>query len=101
MGIAIGHFVDKERFERHVFAQSAVKLAELQTRYAYYDQLTGLKNRRAYEEEVERLTKEVPKECCIVMVDINGLRKYRTIRRHIWRCLFRHLRLADFSIYRQ
>ena len=30
-----------------------------------------------------------------------GLRKYRTIRRHIWRCLFRHLLLADFSIYRQ
>ncbi|MBQ9039788.1 MAG: hypothetical protein IJ119_09955 [Clostridia bacterium] len=29
------------------------------------------------------------------------LRKYRTIRRHIWRCLFRHLLLADFSIYRQ
>ena len=28
-------------------------------------------------------------------------RNYRTIRRHIWRCLFRHLLLADFSIYRQ
>ena len=27
------------------------------------------------------------------------LGKYRTIRRHIWRCLFRHLLLADFSIY--
>ena len=29
------------------------------------------------------------------------LGNYRTIRRHIWRCLFRHLLLADFSIYRQ
>lgn len=62
MGIALGHFVDRDRFERHVFAQSAVKLAELQTRYAYFDQLTGLKNRRAYEEEVERLTKEMPED---------------------------------------
>ena len=82
MGIAIGHFVDKERFERNVFAQSAVKLAELQTRYAYYDQLTGLKNRRAYEEEVERLTKEMPEECCIVMVDINGLKEANDTRGH-------------------
>ena len=32
---------------------------------------------------------------------LGNLRKYRTIRRHIWRCLFRHLLLADFSIYRQ
>ena len=82
MGIALGHFVDKERFERNVFAQSAVKLAELQTRYAYYDQLTGLKNRRAYEEEVERLTKEMPEECCIVMVDINGLKEANDTRGH-------------------
>lgn len=82
MGIALGHFVDRDRFERHVFAQSAVKLAELQTRYAYFDQLTGLKNRRAYEEEVERLTKEMPEECCIVMVDINGLKEANDTRGH-------------------
>ena len=37
----------------------------------------------------------VPGKCTV------PLRKYRTIRRHIWRCLFRHLLLADFSIYRQ
>ncbi len=29
------------------------------------------------------------------------LRNYRTIRRHIWRCLFRQSSLADFLIYRQ
>ena len=33
--------------------------------------------------------------------NVINLRKYRTIRRHIWRCPFRHLLLADFSIYRQ
>ena len=30
-----------------------------------------------------------------------ALRKYRTIRRHIWRCLFRQSSLADFLICRQ
>ena len=29
------------------------------------------------------------------------LRHHRTIRRRVWRCLFRHLRHANFSIYLQ
>ena len=29
------------------------------------------------------------------------LRQYRTIRRQRWRCLFRHLLLAEISIYLQ
>jgi hypothetical protein len=44
--------------------------------------------------------------CCFFLIAtapclLDSLRKYCAIRRHIWRCLFRHLRLADFSIYRQ
>ena len=34
-------------------------------------------------------------------VDYGGLRHHRTTRRRVWRCLFRHLRHANFSIYRQ
>ena len=74
-GILIGHFIDRERFERFVFEDSAKKLAEIQTRYAYYDQMTGLLNRRAYEEKIEELTKEMPPELCVVMADLNGLKK--------------------------
>ena len=29
------------------------------------------------------------------------LRQHRTIRRQRWQCLFRHLLLADFLIYRK
>ncbi len=39
-------------------------------------------------------------EAALVILS-EALGKYRTIRRRIWRCLFRHLLLADFSIYRQ
>lgn len=73
-GILIGHFVNKARAERYVFAESAVQLAELQTRYAYYDQMTGLCNRRAYSEKIDALAKELPERCCVVMADINGLK---------------------------
>jgi len=75
LGILMGHFINKTRFERYVFADSAMKLAELQTRYAYYDQLTGLQNRRAYSEKVEHLSKQLPVPCTVVMADINGLKE--------------------------
>jgi len=42
VGLLIGHFVDKSRFERYIYARSVEKLADIQTRYAYYDQMTGL-----------------------------------------------------------
>ncbi len=75
IGVILGHFVNKARFERYVFAESAVQLAELQTKYAYYDQMTGLKNRRAYAEKIERLSENLPDNCCAVIADINGLKR--------------------------
>ena len=74
VGVLIGHFVDTSRFERYVYARSAEKLADIQRRYAYYDQMTGLKNRRAYAEHIERLAGDLPENLCIVMADINGLK---------------------------
>ena len=75
VGILMGHFINKTRFERYVFAESAMQLAELQTRYAYYDQMTGLQNRRAYAEKVGQLSKHLPVPCTVVMADINGLKE--------------------------
>ena len=74
VGILIGHFVDTSRFERYVYARSVEKLADIQMRYAYYDPMTGLKNRRAYEEHLQSLGDDLPKDLCIVMADINGLK---------------------------
>jgi len=75
VGILMGHFINKTRFERYVFAESALQLAELETRYAYYDQMTGLQNRRAYSEKVGQLSKQLPVPCTVVMADINGLKE--------------------------
>ena len=81
VGLVLGYFVNKARFERYYFAHSAVqlaesnaKLAELQTRYANYDQMTSLKNRRAYAEKIDRYAENMPSGCCVIMVDINGLK---------------------------
>lgn len=81
-GVFLGHFINKARFERYEFAEYAVqlaesnaKLAELQTKYAYNDQMTGLPNRRAYSEKVEQLSKQLPVPCSVVMADINGLKE--------------------------
>ena len=73
-GILIGNAINKERFERYVFAESEKELAGIQKRYAQYDQMTGLKNRRAYEEKLLEFEKDPPHEYCIVMADINGLK---------------------------
>lgn len=75
LGLTIGYFVNRDRFERFIFADSAMKLAELQTRYAYYDQMTGLQNRRAYSEITDSFTEKLPSYCCVVMADINGLKE--------------------------
>ena len=75
VGILMGHFINKTRFERYVFAESAMQLAELQTRYAYYDQMTGLQNRRAYAEKIGQLSKHLPVPCTVAMADINGLKE--------------------------
>ena len=75
VGIAIGHFVNRTRFERYIFAESKAELAEIEARYARYDQLTDLQNRRAYEETIKELAKEMPSGCCVIMVDVNDLKK--------------------------
>jgi len=75
IGLFLGYFVNRTRYERYLFADSAVKLAELQTKYAYDDPLTGLHNRRAYSEMSDQLATNKPAYCCVVMMDINGLKK--------------------------
>ena len=42
---------------------------------AEYDQMTGLKNRRAYDEKLSWLAKNAPAEFYIVSADLNGLKK--------------------------
>lgn len=78
LGTAIGHRINKARFERLVYAASIERLAEMQTRYAYYDQLTGLQNRRAYTERIDDLAgmgEKAPDDIHIVMIDLNGLKE--------------------------
>lgn len=75
MGVVLGHFVNKARYERYFFAESAVQLAELRTKYAYYDPMTGLKNRRAYAENVELLSQNMSERIVAVIADIDGLKK--------------------------
>ncbi len=81
IGALVGHFINKDRFERCIFAESAVRyaessaeLAELQTRYAYYDHMTELRNRRSYAEKLDELVKDLPPDCCVIMADVNGLK---------------------------
>ena len=74
VGVMIGHYINKARFERYIFAESKAELAEIQARYAHYDQLTGLQNRRAYEETIEQLTKDLPSGCSVISVDVNDLK---------------------------
>lgn len=51
------------------------KKIDAQIRYlSYYDQLTGLYNRRFYEEELERINTEENLPITLVMADVNGLK---------------------------
>ena len=72
-GILIGHVISKERCQRFEYAISVTELAELRKKYAYYDQLTGIKNRRAFEEEVYDKA-ETSENLNIIMLDLNGLK---------------------------
>lgn len=81
-GALIGHVVNKARFERYVYAESVRQLADLRTKYAYYDQMTGLQNRRAYAEMLDSFQKEPPPEFCAVMADINGLKETNDVCGH-------------------
>ena len=73
-GFLIGNAINKQRFERFVYAESEKTLVEMQKRYAYYDQLTGLKNRRSYEEKLLQLAENPPPEFCIITADVNDLK---------------------------
>ncbi len=75
LGLILGFFVNRTRYERYLFADSVLKLAELQTQYAYNDPLTGLHNRRAYSENMDRFALKMPPYCCVIMADINGLKE--------------------------
>ena len=74
-GILIGNAINRERFERYVYMDSEKKLVYIQMRYAYYDPMTELKNRRAYEEKLNGLKTDAPFEFCVVMIDINRLKE--------------------------
>lgn len=45
--------------------------------------------------------KQAAREYSFIVADEEDLGQHRTIRRQRWQCLFRHLLLADFLIYRQ
>ena len=89
VGIAFGYNINKARYERYVYSEFAVQLAEsnaklveLQTSYAYYDQMTGLQNRRAFAEKTDQFMERMPSGCCVIMVDINGLKKMNDMFGH-------------------
>jgi len=75
VGIIIGHFVNRMRFERYIYAESKAKIADIQAGYAYHDQLTALQNRRAFGEMIEQLAKDLPAGCRVIVVDINDLKR--------------------------
>jgi diguanylate cyclase (GGDEF) domain len=60
---------------KETLAERMRQLAAQQTEYAYFDQMTGLRNRRAYAEMVERLSERLPEDCCVVVFDVNGLKR--------------------------
>ena len=74
IGLMLGHFVNKARFERYVFAESNAKFAETQARYARCDQLTNLQNSRAFTEIIDQLEKDRPAGYRVVMADVNELK---------------------------
>ncbi len=74
-GTIVGHVTNKGRFRRYLLEEAAKELVDVQKRYAYYDQMTGLKNRRAYVERLQELTARQEKEFCVIMADVNGLKR--------------------------
>lgn len=81
-GILIGYVINKARYQRYIYAESARRLAEIQTRYAYYNQMTGLKNRRSFAEKIQLLSDELPQNCTVVMLDVNGLKQTNDVFGH-------------------
>ena len=73
-GLLIGNAINKDRYERFAYAEYEKQLAEVQMQYAFFDRMTGLLNRHAYEDKLTELSENPPAELCIVMADINGLK---------------------------
>ena len=82
VGIMIGHFVNKARFERYILAESNAELAAVQARNAHHDQLTDLQNRRAYAETINQFAKKLPADCYVIIADINGLKEMNDANGH-------------------
>ena len=75
LAIGILLFLMLRTIRKDAMAEKMRQLAAQQTEYAYCDQMTGLKNRRAYAETVEHLSKELPADCVVVVFDVNGLKR--------------------------
>ena len=73
-GILIGHAINRERSERFIYEESAKELAERQAKYANHDEMTGLRNRRAYDAKLKTLSSCPLDHICVVILDINGLK---------------------------
>jgi len=82
VGILTGHVINKSRFERYVYAESIKEFAEIQKRYANYDELSGLKNRHAYIREVDNIKANGPDDYVVIMADLNGLKMMNDSRGH-------------------
>ncbi len=65
------HQIEKRRVEE--LKISEMKISE---RLSYYDQLTGMPNRRAYEKKLEEVERECigKEDAVLIMMDVNGLK---------------------------
>lgn len=80
IGILVFLMIRSIRKDR--LAEKMAKIAAQQKEFAYNDQMTGLKNRRAYSEEVERLSAELPEHCSVIVFDLNGLKTMNDTKGH-------------------
>lgn len=60
---------------KDINAEKMKQFAARQTEFAYRDQMTGLKNRRAYAETVEAMEEGLPEKLCVLVFDVNGLKE--------------------------
>lgn len=64
-----------ETFQQMAYILRENEKAERYRQYAYLDALTGLFNRRSFEEELKRLQEAAEESFTILMFDINGLKE--------------------------
>ena len=62
-------------FRKERLATEMKRLADKQSEIARIDQMTGLKNRRAYAETLDRLSRDLPDGTKVVVFDLNGLKE--------------------------